>query len=80
MWWEYVALFSHIFAEKAEGEDFLVSGVPYEEKAETIWHDVEYPALVNNPKVTKITCVHGYDFTRRRVIDNGDNEIQSQDT
>lgn len=54
--------------------------MPYEDKAETFWHDIEYPALINNTKVTKITCAHAYDFTRRQVIDNGDNKIQSQDT
>ena len=80
MWWEYIALFLRIFVEKAEGEDFLVLGVSYKDKAETIWHDFDYPALVHNPKVTKITCVHVYYFTRRRVIDNGDDKIQSQDT
>lgn len=79
-WWEYVAILSRVFAEKSEGEGFLVSGVPYEDEVETLWHGVEYPALLNNPKATKITCVHAYDFTRRQVIDNGDDKIQSQDT
>lgn len=52
-WWEFVALFSRIFAEEAEGEVPLISEVPYKDETETIWHDVEYPALKKKPKSHK---------------------------
>lgn len=74
-WWEFVVLFSRVFAEEAEGEVFLTLRVPYENKVKTVWHNIEHPALLKNPKVTKITCVHVNDFTCRQMIHEGDDKI-----
>lgn len=49
-WWQFVGIFSKVFAEAARGQSVLVSAVPYIEKNDSIFERVEYPALKKNLK------------------------------
>lgn len=67
-WWAFVALFCRVFAESAQGECFLISRVPYKKVCRSIWASAEYPALLLNPKVTKVTCIDVYNNSKRQVL------------
>lgn len=67
-WWEFVFLFSKVFADLAEGECFVVALVPHNPSKESIWAKIELPALKNNSKITWVTCVDHTDNKETRVI------------
>lgn len=67
-WCSFVAVFSRVFAEEAQGEVYLVSKVPPVYVPGTVWNDIELPSLRNNDKVTSLTCVDVNDFNLRETI------------
>ena len=67
-WWQFVGIFSKVFAEAARGQSFLVSAVPYIGKNDSIFERIGYPALKRNLKVTKVTCVDVHDYSKREVL------------
>lgn len=67
-WWAFVFLLCRVFAESAQGECFLISRVPYKRARRSIWAREEFPALAQNPKVKKVTCVDVYNNSERKVL------------
>ncbi|KAK2792987.1 hypothetical protein FQN51_001392 [Onygenales sp. PD_10] len=65
---DFADRFSGVFAEKASGEVFFVA--PWDEEIEDcrVWKRIEFPTLIMNPAVSKITLVNYKDFGQRKAI------------
>ena len=58
---------SGIFADKASGEVFFVGKYNNEIDLCRVWARVEYPSLLENPQVTKITLVDYCNFENKKT-------------
>lgn len=62
----YIDRASGIFAEKASGEVFFVGMWNLEVDRCRVWGRIEYPSLLANPHVTKVTLVDYSNFANKR--------------
>ena len=68
VWWEFVHLFSKVFADHARGDCILVTSLLYQPAKLSVWERFEFPVLKRNLDVKKVTCVDYRDNLKTEVI------------